>query len=305
MADPSPHFADDLIERVRRLGHPLCVGLDPHLERIPPLFLDAPADPADPRCAAAVEAFLCAAIDRLEGRVALVKPQIALFERLGWRGLRALEAVLARARSRGLLVLLDAKRGDIASSADGYARAYLEPGAALAADALTVNPLLGLDTFEPYLKFVREAGRGIFGLVLTSNPGAGDFQERPAEAPLFEALARALAGLSREQRGPRSGWSSVGAVVGATRPERAERVRELLPHALFLVPGFGAQGGGADDALRGFVPGPNGREGGAVNSSRGVLFPEAGATRDAAAWEAALDAALDAAISELGEAVAR
>ena len=305
MGDPATHFADALIERVRWLGHPLCVGLDPHLGRIPPLFLPQPADPADPDCAAAVEAFLGAVVDRLEGRVALVKPQIALFEQLGWRGLKALEAVAARARSRGLFVLLDAKRGDIASSAEGYARAYLGPRSSLEADALTVNPLLGLDTLEPYLKFVREEQRGIFVLVRTSNPGAGDFQERPPGFPLFETLARALAGISAEYRGARTGWSSVGAVVGANRPVQAERVREILPHALFLVPGFGAQGGGARDALRGFVPGPDGLEGGVVNSSRGVLFPDAGATDDASVWESAVDAALDAAVSQLGEAVSR
>ena len=303
MDEPSPHFADALIERVRHLGHPLCVGLDPHLERIPEIFLPRPAEPGDPRCAAAVEDFLNAVVDRLQGRVALVKPQIALFEQLGWRGLKVLESVAARARGRGLIVLLDAKRGDIASSAEGYARAYLDPRSALAADALTVNPLLGLDTLDPYLRHVRESGRGIFVLVRTSNPGAEEFQDRPREAPLFERLAGALAEISAGCRGGRTGWSSLGVVVGATRPEQAQRVREILPHSLFLVPGFGAQGGGAGDALRGFVSGPRGREGGVVNSSRGVLFPAAGESGDAAAWEAAFDSALEAAVSQLGEAV--
>jgi orotidine-5'-phosphate decarboxylase len=302
--DVTAHFADALIERVRALGHPLCAGLDPHLPLIPELFRRGSMQPADPQTADAVEAFALAALDLLAGRVALVKPQIAFFEQLGWRGLRALERVLQRCRELELLVLLDAKRGDIGSTAEGYAQAYLAPDAALRADALTVNPYLGRDSLEPYLKAAR-SGAGVFVLVKTSNPGSGDVQDRLSEgAPIWERVARDLAGPADDATGPATGWSSLGIVVGATYPEQVERARLLLPHSLQLVPGYGAQGGSARDAVRGFVPGPRGREGGVVNSSRALLFPKDGASADAARWHQALDAALRAASDELGSAVA-
>jgi orotidine-5'-phosphate decarboxylase len=299
------HFADALIRRVRELGHPLCVGLDPHLAQIPELFAPRPLSPQDPAAADAVQTFLEALIDRLEGRIAIVKPQIAFYEQLGWRGMRCLERVVAHARSRGLLVLLDAKRGDIGSTAEGYATAYLEPESALSADAITLNPYLGLDTLEPFAARAEANDRGLFVIVKTSNPGSGDLQDRDVEgAPLFERTAAMLAPLAERLAGPETGWSSLGVVVGATYPEQAERVRERLPHSLFLVPGYGSQGGSAREAVRGFVSGPKGLEGGVVSSSRAALFPPNSATASAAAWEAAVDAGLDAATSELAAATA-
>jgi len=301
----SGHFADTLIRRVRELGHPLCVGLDPHLAQIPELFAPRPLSPHDPAAADAVQSFLEALIDRLEGRVAIVKPQIAFYEQLGWRGMRCLERVVAHARNRGLLVLLDAKRGDIGSTAEGYATAYLEPESALSADAITLNPYLGLDTLEPFATRAEANDRGLFVIVKTSNPGSGDLQDRDVEgAPLFERTATMLAPLAQRLAGPETGWSSLGVVVGATYPEQAERVRERLPHSLFLVPGYGSQGGSAREAVRGFVSGPKGLEGGIVSSSRAALFPPNSATSSASAWEAAVDAGLDAATSELAAATA-
>jgi orotidine-5'-phosphate decarboxylase len=298
------HFADALIERVRALGHPLCAGLDPHLPLIPELFRRGSMQPADPQTADVVEAFCLAALERLARRVALVKPQIAFFEQLGWRGLRALERVLGRCRELELLALLDAKRGDIGSTAEGYAQAYLAPDAALRADALTLNPYLGRDSLEPYLKVSAQTGAGVFVLVKTSNPGSGDVQDRLSDgAPIWERVARDLSEPAAASAGPATGWSSLGIVVGATYPEQAERARQLLPRSLQLVPGYGAQGGSARDAVRGFVPGPRGREGGVVSSSRALLFPKDGATDSARRWEAALDAALRAAIDDLGAAV--
>ena len=305
MSETRPHFADALIARVRTLGHPLCVGLDPHLELIPPAFHGGSMRAADPETAQAVERFLLAVIDRVEGRVALVKPQIALFEQLGWRGLRVLETLVARAHEAGLLVLLDAKRGDIGSTAEGYARAYLEPDAALPVDALTVSPFLGRDTLEPFAARAERHARGVFVLVKTSNPGSADLQDRTVDgAPLYEALARSLEPLCARLAGNATDWSSLGVVVGANLPEQAERVRECLPHALFLVPGYGSQGAGPADAVRGFVRGPAGLEGGVVNSARALLYPGDSGGRDVAGWEKAFDAAVDAAIDELGEAVA-
>ena len=298
------HFADRLIARVRALGHPLCAGLDPHLPLIPPLFRRGSMTAADPQTAAAVEDFTLAALDRFAARVAVVKPQSAFFEQLGWRGVQVLDRVVRRARELGLLVVLDAKRGDIGTTASAYA-AYLEVGGAMPVDAITVNPYLGRDTLEPFVAAAERNAGGVFVLVKTSNPGAGDYQDRRADGrPLFEHLAESLRESADSLRGPATGWSSLGIVAGATYPAESERLRALLPQALFLVPGYGAQGGGAADAVRGFVAGPNGAlEGGIVNSSRGLLFPPDAATDDARTWERAIDTACDRAVTELSAAV--
>ena len=300
------HFGDRLITRARDLGHPLCVGLDPYLDKIPPLFRDGPMTPEDARTAPAVGAFLTAVLDRLEGRVAIVKPQSAFFERMGWRGIRMLDHIVRHAHDRGLLVLMDAKRGDIGSTATAYAEAYLADDAPLRSEALTISPFLGRDTLAPYLDVARANGAGVFILVKTSNPGSGDYQDlQIGDRSLSERIAESLGGLAVDIAGPQTGWSSLGIVVGATYPKQGEQLREILPRAPFLIPGYGAQGGGADDAERGFVAGPNGPEGGIVNSSRAVLFPAAGETEDAAAWEDAIDTALNQAVDGLRDALAR
>lgn len=299
------NFADIVITRVRELGHPLCVGLDPHLDLIPALFRRGSMAAEDPATVVAVSDLLTALLERLPGKVAIVKPQSAFFEQLGAAGVELLQQLMARARELGILVLLDAKRGDIGSTAEGYARAYLDPNAPLRADALTVNPYLGLSTLTPYLARCRDHDRGVFVLVKTSNPGSADIQDlNVGDQPLFVQLAEKLGEQVPSLAGAQTGWSSLGVVVGATYPEQAVRVREALGRGLFLVPGYGAQGGSAADAVRGFLPGPGGLEGGIVNSSRGILFPEA-APASASAWEHAVDAALDRAIHELGNAVAR
>ena len=299
-----PHFADRLIGRVRDLGHPLCVGLDPHLGPIPPLFAQGTMATDDERTPAAVESFLVAVLDRIAGRVPVIKPQIAFFEQLGWRGMQVLDRLSRRAKKDGLLVLLDAKRGDIGSTAEGYAAAYLTPDAAMPVDAITLNPYLGFDTIEPFARVARDAGRGLFVLVKTSNPGSGDLQDQEVGGePLFGRVAAGLGRFESSLAGSETPWSSLGVVCGATWPDQARRVREALPNALFLVPGYGAQGGSAAAALQGFVPGPKGLEGGIVNSSRGILFPaEAKGTSDVKVWEVAVDNALDQAITELGSA---
>ena len=193
------HFADALIRRVRELGHPLCIGLDPHLDQIPPLFRDGDMRAGAAATTQAVRSFVFAFLDRLEGRAAVVKPQSAFYEQLGPDGIVLLADVIQAARQRGLLVLLDAKRGDVGSSADAYARAYLEAGSSLAVEALTLNPYLGLDTLEPFAQRSRDHGRGVFVLVRTSNPGAGDLQDLEVKgAPLFHSLARSLAPLAEE-----------------------------------------------------------------------------------------------------------
>jgi orotidine-5'-phosphate decarboxylase len=300
-------FADRLIARVRELGHPLCAGLDPDLALIPAAFRAGKMAPAAPATATAVGAFCRAFLERVAGKVAAVKPQSAFFEAMGWRGAKVLAEVVGAAREAGLLVVLDAKRGDIGSSAAGYAAAYLAAGAPTRADALTVNPWLGLDSLEPFLKTAEGAGAGILVLTRTSNPGGRDFQELAPEAgePVYHRVARALAPHAKRLAGG-CGWSGLGLVVGATTPDEARRVREAAPTSLFLVPGYGAQGASAVDAVASFVPGPKGpREGGLVNTARGLNFPEAARGGDTKAWERAVDAVLDRATSELADAVAR
>jgi orotidine-5'-phosphate decarboxylase len=300
-------FADRFVQRVRRLGHPLCVGVDPHLGLIPAAFRSGAMQPGAPETAAAVERFCLALLDRVAGRVAIVKPQSACFEALGPEGVVVLGRVLAAARERGLLVLLDAKRGDIGSTAEAYAAAYLRKGAPFPCDALTVNAYLGLDTLAPFFEAALESASGVFVVLRSSNPGAGDLQDLAvSERPVYEHLAEGLATQARVLRGAETEWSGLGVVVGATWPEQSRRVREILPRSLFLVPGYGAQGGGADGAVAGFVAGPDGRlEGGLVSSSRAIAFPPDGREADASGWAGAVDRALDAAIADLSQAVAR
>jgi orotidine-5'-phosphate decarboxylase len=301
-------FADRLIQRVRKLGHPLCVGLDPHLALLPPLFRRGAMEPGAAETTAAVGAFCRAVLDAAAGRVAAVKPQVAFFEALGPHGFEVLAQVLADARERDLLVILDAKRGDIGSTAEAYAAAYLARDAPLRADALTVNPYLGGDALVPFADAAALSGAGVFVLVRTSNPGSTDLQDLTVgERPVYAHVAASLVETARRLRASETEWSSLGVVVGATQPEPSRRVREILPRSLFLVPGYGAQGAGAADAVAGFVPGPDGRlEGGVVSASRSVLFPEGAAeARDAAGWERAVAAAIAAAASDLTRAVER
>ena len=158
---------------------------------------DGPMTPEDERTAPAVGGFLTSVLDRLEGRVTIVKPQSAFFERMGWRGIKMLDKVVRHAHDRGLLVLMDAKRGDIGSTATAYAKAYLADDAPLRSEALTISPFLGRDTLEPYLNVARNNGTGVFILVKTSNPGSGDYQDlQIGKQSLSERIAGSLASLS-------------------------------------------------------------------------------------------------------------
>jgi len=198
----------------------------------------------------------------------VVKPQSAFFEMLGAPGVAALEKTIAAARERGLLVILDAKRGDIGSTADAYAKAHLADGGA---DALTVNAYLGRDTLAPFVERCRDGGKGIYVLVKTSNPGSADFQDvAVADGGLVrDRVAGAVAALGAETPCDAGDWCAVGAVVGATYPAELAELRAKMPHAPLLIQRYGAQGGGAEDCRAGF--GDDGL-GAVVNSSRGITF---------------------------------
>lgn len=297
------HFADRLIAAVKAQGNPVCVGLDPRFDWLPKAIRESATKAHGPGAPAAAEAFLAfnrAILDALAGRVPVCKPQIAFYEEYGADGIRCYRETIRHAQARGFLVISDAKRGDIGSTAEAYARAHLggagDDGAGFDADALTVNPYLGRDTLQPYLDLGLPLGKGLFVLVKTSNPGSGDLQDLeagPERRPLYEHVAGMVRQLGEKHRGA-GGFTPVGAVVGATYPEQARRLRELMPDALFLVPGYGAQGATAKDAAAAFRKDGLGA---VVNSSRGILFafrqePYASRFGEAKFAEAAREAAL-------------
>lgn len=272
-----PNFADRLMDAIARKKSQVVVGLDPRLERLPAELKPAPegGDLTPAACAEAVVEFNRRVIGAVAEFAVAVKPQIAFYERLGSRGVRAYAETIRLARAAGLLVIGDVKRNDIASTAAAYAAAHLgppdgqPPDSDLAADAVTVNPYLGADGIRPFLQSAAAAGGGLFALVKTSNPSSADVQDVECEGrPLFERVGELVEGWGAEHRG-QSGYSLLGAVVGATYPEELARLRRLMPHAPFLVPGYGAQGGGAADAAPAFDADGLGA---VVNSSRGVIF---------------------------------
>ncbi|MHC4936266.1 MAG: orotidine-5'-phosphate decarboxylase [Planctomycetota bacterium] len=258
-------FADRLFRRVRAIDSRLVVGIDPFIERFPEEL-----DRTDPE--SALIAYGIAVLDAVTPFACAVKPQIAFFEQHGWRGWRALEAVCAAAVERGLPVILDAKRGDIGSTAGAYARGLLGDapgGLGASVDALTVNPYLGSDSLEPFIARVTEGGRGLFVLARTSNPGGGEFQSHgPEGRPLYLEVARRSESWQGAAIGE-CGYGSVGLVAGATFPEELARIRETAPRAPLLVPGIGAQGGDPRDIAAAF---DDEGLGAVVNSSRGVIL---------------------------------
>jgi orotidine-5'-phosphate decarboxylase len=278
----------------------VCLGLDPDPRRLWPVAAgDLGEGPPAARAAAAVAAHCRALIDAAGPACVAAKPQVACFERLGAPGWSALAAVCDHARAAGLLVIADAKRGDIDVTAAAYGEAFFGgaetpwghvPG--LGADALTANPLLGADSLAPLLAAARARAGGLFVLVRTSNPGAADVQELPlvSGGDVAERLARLVDGLGREggaeeavggapadtpvgalpdvgATAPAGAVSDVGAVVGATAPAALARLRELMPRAPILLPGVGAQGGRVEDLAAAWSPG---RAGGLITASRSV-----------------------------------
>lgn len=253
------HFADRLAEAVERKGAPLCVGLDP--------------DPALMPDGLDVIEFCRGIVDAVADVAVAVKPQAAFFEAQGADGWAVLAEVCGYARGAGLLVVADAKRGDIPSTARAYAAAF-----APLADAVTVNPYLGYDSLEPFLAC---DGLGVFALVKTSNPGSADVQDLLLAdgRPVWQHVAGLVDRWGQDLVGE-SGLSSVGAVVGATFPQEVREARRLLPRAVLLLPGVGAQGARPEDLAEAFSAGPAGA---LVSASRSVLYADRGVRWQAAA----------------------
>jgi orotidine-5'-phosphate decarboxylase len=275
------------------------LGLDPEPSQLWPQALDEAGGEGDARelTATAVARHCAGAIDAAGPACVAVKLQLACFERLGAPGWRALEQTARLARDAGLLVIADGKRGDVPLTARAYAQALVGategpygafPG--LGADAATVNPLLGRDSLEPFVEAAAAVGAGLFVLVRSSNPGAAEVQDAGAE-PLHERLARVVDELGRRETG-QSGLSLVGAVTAATRPELLARLRELMPRAVFLLPGVGAQGGRVEDLEPAFAPHPAAA---LVSASRSIVNAHADRGGDPAAAAAEAAEALRAA----------
>ena len=282
-------FGDRVAAQVSARCSQLVLGLDPDPGRLWPRALElaegagessfeiagAADAPSAARAAFAVAVQCALLIDAVGEQCVAVKPQVACFERLGAPGWAALGEVITRAHEHDLLVIADAKRGDVDVTATAYAQAYFGETETpygtvegLRTDALTVNPLLGADSLEPLVDAARVTGGGLFALVRTSNPGASDLQERVLQdgGTVSEALAQLVARLGESGVGS-SGLSDVGAVVGATAPERLADLRAQMPAAIFLLPGVGAQGGRIEDLSPAFSPGPAAA---LVSASRGI-----------------------------------
>jgi orotidine-5'-phosphate decarboxylase len=281
-------FADRLADACRAKRTALCVGLDPRWESLP----DAVRARHAGNRPAACEEFCSRVLDIVAPLAPVVKPQAAFFEACGPEGMAVMGRLLRKARTLGLISILDGKRNDIASTATAYAEASFE---LWGADALTINPYLGRDAVEPFLEAARKHNGGVFVLVRTSNRGAGLFQDLVVasdQRPLYQHVGAAVADWARESLGA-CGMGDVGAVVGATHPKELALLRRMLPEVIFLVPGYGAQGGTAEDVRCAFR---SDGIGAVVNSSRGVLFPFAPGSSD---WEASIEAAARKAAAEL------
>ena len=269
---------DRLIEAVKRTGNPTVAGLDPKLEYIPAYLTQAAFREHGETlegAAAAILAYNKGLIDALCDVVPAVKPQAAYYEMYGWPGVRTLCETIAYAKQKGLFVITDGKRNDIGSTMEAYAAAHMGTTAVGGAvctpfggDALTVNGYLGSDGILPLLTVCRAQDTGIFVLVKTSNPSSGELQDRLIDGlPVYRQMGD-MCEKWGEQLPGKYGYSGVGAVVGATYPAQLSELRGLLPHTFFLVPGYGAQGGGAADVAGAFDD--NGL-GAIVNSSRAIL----------------------------------
>ena len=248
-----------LYKRVEERG-PICVGLDPNLDHLPDFVKDLSIEEK-------IFSYNKAIIDATHDLVAVYKPQAAYYEGAGLDGLKAYKRTLEYLRKKDTLIINDVKRSDISSTASQYAKAYFEGD--YEGDFVTLNPYMGLDSIEPYMEYVEKKNKGLFVIIKTSNPGSADFEElMVGDEPLYMNIGKKIcqmAGNSVDE----SGYRNIGFVIGATNKNADEGkiIRETFKDVFFLIPGYGAQGGGAHDAMELL----NSGNGGVVNSSRGII----------------------------------
>ncbi len=256
------NFADKLINEIKKKGNPCMVGLDPRLDHVPN-FINKES------ISNALFEYNKIIIDSVCDLIPVIKIQFAFYIEHGACGVEAFKNTILYAKEKGLLVVIDSKSNDIGSTAEAYANAFI--GEVFDGDAVTVTPYLGSDGIMPFIKICKEKCKGIFILVKTSNKSSGDFQDKvlkDTDKEMYESVASMVNTLGSDLVGE-SGYSSIGAVVGATYPEQAKVLRKLMPQSLFLVPGYGAQGGTAVDTLPCFN---EDKFGAIIHSSRGIIF---------------------------------
>lgn len=272
-------FIDNLIDKIKELNNPTVAGLDPRLEYIPSFILENNYDEYgknEKGAAKAILEFNKGLIDELCDIVPAVKPQLAYYEMYGIEGLKAMNETVKYAKEKGMIVILDGKRNDIGSTAEAYSTAFLgktkigeESVSMFEGDALTVSPYLGIDGIQPFIDDCKSHNKGIFVLVKTSNKSSGQLQDLKTEngKTIYEIMAEYVAEWGSQVVG-KHGYSSVGAVVGATYPEQAAKLRKIMKNSYFLVPGYGAQGGSAKDVVASFNEDGLGA---IVNASRSIM----------------------------------
>lgn len=258
---------DRLIRAIDKAGNPTAMGLDTQIAHLPEEFLATGVD-SNAEKSVAVLRYNAALLELMQGVIPCVKVQAAYYEQLGLQGMMAFSRTLKMARERGYVVIADVKRNDIGATSEAYANAYLAPGADFEADFITVNGYLGVDGVAPFVRLCERHGKGLYVLVKTSNPSSGQLQDRLLDTgTVYEAVADLVAewgeGLVGEE-----GYSSIGAVVGATYPEQGAALRARMGKTPFLVPGYGAQGAGGADLGGCFGAGGKGA---VVNASRSLL----------------------------------
>ena len=266
---------DRLINKIKETNNPTVIGLDPRYELLPKCVLEKYPNTLEGVSQAIVE-YNKALIDETYDVIPAVKPQIAFYEMFGIPGMKAFEETCKYAKQKGMIVIADIKRGDIGSTAQGYSNAYLgktkigeKEESIFDVDFVTVNPYMGTDCVKPFIEDCKKYGKGIFILVKTSNPSSGELQDVKLEngEEVYVKVAKLVEEWGKDLRGE-NGYSSIAAVVGATYPKQLKQIREIAPHTYFLIPGYGAQGGKAEDIALGFDK--NGL-GGIVNASRSLM----------------------------------
>ena len=304
------NFADRLLAAIAQKKTPLIVGLDPVYPNLPAAITQHRELNDAEDVEAGVDAILefCTRVLKIVApHVPAVKINSAFFEQYYWYGCEAFHAVVQEAAAHGLIVIDDAKRGDIGNSSERYAAATLsDPQFAslddtVGPDAVTVNPYMGQDSVAPFIRTAQEFNKGLFVLVRTSNPGAAEIQDMLLQdgTPLYQHVGKLVANWGEAMMGE-YGYSAVGAVVGATNPEQLSLLRQQLPHTLFLVPGYGAQGATAADVAKAFKSDGTGA---IINSSRAIIYAHQDARYAGVDWEKAIEQAVLAAKAEIAAAL--